>query len=128
MFFNRSFWAFVTGVTKNLTVETALVSSGTTSLTGASSLTGGTTIGTGGTSLNIVRAGQVTVGAAEASKALTLTGVAAGDLILANISSANTGAVYIVKAVATTNTVTVTLSDVPGASTTVDIVAIRRTT
>ena len=55
-------------------------------------------------------------GGGSATVALTVTGVAATDVVLAQVQ-ASTNAVTVQKVVPTTNTITLTLSGDPGAST-----------
>lgn len=58
------------------------------------------------------------------SNAFTVTGLAATDAV-SSVIRASTNAVSIAKAVPTTNTLTVTFSGDPGASTTVDYIVAR---
>lgn len=58
------------------------------------------------------------------STAITVTGLAATDICVCTVR-ASTNASYVVKAVATTNTLTVTLSADPGASTKIDYICVR---
>lgn len=61
-------------------------------------------------------AGVANNGGGSATVALTVTGVAATDVVLAQVQ-ASTNAVTVQKVVPTTNTITLTLSGDPGAST-----------
>lgn len=73
----------------------------------------------------IVLAGTTAAyGGGGTSNAFTVTGLAATDVVTAVIR-ASTNAVSIAKAVPTTNTLTVTFSADPGASTTVDYLVAR---
>lgn len=83
-------------------VETAKIKNGNVTLAKLSA---------GITPSHIVKyAGTVTWSGGTASKAVTVTGVAATDIVLASFLVTPTEAAYIAKIVPTTNTITITLS------------------
>ncbi len=73
----------------------------------------------------LLRAVSGTVLAAGTSVAIDAPGVAAGDDVFATIMDGNSSGVGIVSAVATTDTVTVTLSGTPGADSVVKALILR---
>jgi len=83
-------------------VETAKIKNGNVTLAKLSA---------GITPSHVVKyAGTVTWSGGTASKAVTVTGVAATDIVLASFLVTPTEAAYIAKIVPTTNTITITLS------------------
>ena len=66
----------------------------------------------------IVYAGEGAYAGGGTSNAFTVTGVLSTDIVVSTVT-ASTNASYVVKAVPTTNTITVTFSADPGAATTV---------
>jgi hypothetical protein len=61
----------------------------------------------------------------DTSKAITVAGVLETDLVLATITGGNTNGVSIEDARPTANTVTITLTGAPGATTPVSILVLR---
>jgi hypothetical protein len=80
-------------------------------------------VGEAGTIATQVTVGRVTFGASATTGTLTLAGITTNTRILASIVGGNSSAEYIVSAVPTANTVTITLSGTPGASTPIDVLA-----
>lgn len=87
---------------------------GTNKVTTAKINTGAVTLAkldAGITPSHVVKyAGTITWSGSGASKAATVTGVAATDVVVATIKTAPTQAAYIVSVAPTTNTITITLS------------------
>lgn len=83
----------------------------------------GLTVGTNGTAFTLIQKFTGTVASGQTSVAISATGVAATDHVVATLQEVTTNAVYIRAAVPTTNTITVTLSGDPGASN-ADLVAV----
>lgn len=69
-----------------------------------------------GTKVTLLAVGTITVANGATTGAATVTGLTTSAKVLATLNSA-TNAVYVVKAVPTANTVTVTVSGDPGAAT-----------
>lgn len=111
-------------VTGTLGATGATTLSSTLAVTGASTLTGAVAIG-GGTSTAKLWHGSVSLGASATTGSVTLTGVLPGDKVVTGISGGNSSGVFVKTAAPTTNTVTVTLSGTPGATTPVDVIVVR---
>lgn len=106
-------------------ITEAAVTAATGAFTGAVTV-GSAAVGTGGSTIAYLSRGVVSIGADATSGTVALTGCLTTDRVLAQFNSGNTGAVTIETAAVSVNgTVTVTLSDVPGATTTVAVVVIR---
>jgi hypothetical protein len=81
-------------------------------------------VGSGGSSIAKILVARGTVTSGQTSVAITVTGTTTAARVLATISGTNTAGVSIIRAVATANTVTVTLSADPEANTTIDVLVI----
>lgn len=111
-------------------VVTGLATVGETlAVTGASTFTGAVTASTtlaigSGTAMNEVFFQRHTYGGGGTTTQATVTGALATDTVIATVT-ASTNSSYVVKAVPGTDTVDLTLSADPGASTEVSIIVIR---
>lgn len=82
-------------------------------------------VGSSGSRLELVSAGQATIGSGATTGTLTLTGVVSTDYAVATINSGNSSSRTVLKATPATDSVALTLSGTPGASTNVSVAVFR---
>lgn len=78
-----------------------------------------------GTEVTNLHFGSLSVGASATTGTLTLSGVTSSDKVIATIQSGNSSGVFIKTAVPGTDSIDITLSGTPGATTVVSALAIK---